>query len=65
VVITTKQAAANPVQIRKNFNETAFFFPQLYADSTGKYSFSFTMPEALTTWKWMDAGAYQRPGIWH
>ncbi|MBI2283671.1 MAG: alpha-2-macroglobulin [Bacteroidetes bacterium] len=38
---------------RKNFKETAFFFPQLYADSTGKYSFSFTMPEALTQWKWM------------
>lgn len=39
--------------IRKNFNETAFFFPQLYADSTGKYSFSFTMPDAITKWKWM------------
>jgi len=43
----------NSVQTRKNFNETAFFFPQLYADSSGKYSFSFTMPEALTQWKWM------------
>ena len=39
--------------IRKNFNETAFFFPQLYADTSGNYSFSFTMPEALTQWKWM------------
>lgn len=38
---------------RKNFNETAFFFPQLSADSTGRYSFSFTMPEAVTQWKWM------------
>lgn len=38
---------------RKNFNETAFFLPHLYADSSGKYSFSFTMPEALTQWKWM------------
>lgn len=38
---------------RKNFNETAFFFPQLSADSSGRYSFSFTMPEALTQWKWM------------
>ncbi|MEO8172779.1 MAG: alpha-2-macroglobulin family protein [Sediminibacterium sp.] len=42
-----------PVTIRKNFNETAFFFPQLYADSSGKYTFSFTMPDALTQWKWM------------
>lgn len=36
---------------RKNFNETAFFFPQLRTDSTGAVEFSFTMPEALTTWK--------------
>jgi hypothetical protein len=41
------------VQIRKNFNETAFFLPTIYADSNNNYSFSFTMPEALTTWKWM------------
>ncbi len=39
--------------IRKNFSETAFFFPQLYADSSGKYSIRFTMPETLTQWKWM------------
>ena len=44
---------STPVQIRKNFNETAFFFPQLYADSTGKYRFSFTLPDAVTKWKWM------------
>lgn len=42
-----------PIKLRKNFNETAFFFPQLYADAAGNYSFSFTMPEALTQWKWM------------
>ncbi len=41
------------VQIRKNFNETAFFIPQLYADSTGKYTFSFQFPDAVTQWKWM------------
>lgn len=41
-----------PIQIRKNFNETAFFFPQLYADSSGIYRFEFTMPESVTTWKW-------------
>jgi hypothetical protein len=40
------------IQIRKNFNETAFFFPNLYADTAGNYTFSFTMPEALTKWKW-------------
>ena len=39
------------VQIRKNFNETAFFFPDLRTDSSGAIEFSFTMPEALTKWK--------------
>ncbi len=39
------------VQIRKNFNETAFFFPDLKTDSEGNIEFSFTMPEALTKWK--------------
>ncbi len=42
-----------PLQIRKNFNETAFFFPQLYPDSTGNYTIRFTMPESLTKWKWI------------
>ena len=43
----------NNVQIRKNFNETAFFFPQLRTDTAGNIAFSFTIPEALTTWKLM------------
>jgi 5-hydroxyisourate hydrolase-like protein (transthyretin family) len=38
---------------RKNFNETAFFFPQLLPDSAGKYQFSFSFPESLTKWKWI------------
>ncbi|NOT51550.1 MAG: alpha-2-macroglobulin [Chitinophagaceae bacterium] len=41
------------VKIRKNFNETAFFFPDLRTDSSGAIEFSFTMPEALTKWKFM------------
>ena len=40
------------VNTRKDFRETAFFFPQLQADTEGNYNFCFTMPEALTTWKW-------------
>ncbi len=40
-----------PVQVRKNFNETAFFFPDLKTDSAGNVSFGFTIPEALTKWK--------------
>lgn len=41
------------IQPRTDFRETAFFFPDLRTDSAGNVSFSFTMPEALTTWKWM------------
>ena len=49
------QLKQEPVEtiIRKDFNETAFFFPQLIADSSGSYQFSFTMPDAVTKWKWM------------
>lgn len=57
VVITTKaglkkqqQALAN-VKARTNFNETAFFFPQLRTNADGEVSFEFTMPEDLTRWK--------------
>ncbi|MCP4976673.1 MAG: alpha-2-macroglobulin, partial [Maribacter sp.] len=39
------------VQIRKNLQETAFFFPKLQTDKEGNVSFSFTTPEALTKWK--------------
>ena len=39
------------VKARKNFKETAFFFPHLKTDKEGNVSFSFTMPEALTRWK--------------
>ncbi|MBK8788353.1 MAG: hypothetical protein IPN43_18170 [Chitinophagaceae bacterium] len=41
------------VQVRKNFNETAFFFPDLKTDAEGNIEFSFTIPEALTKWKLM------------
>ncbi|CAN5358816.1 alpha-2-macroglobulin family protein [soil metagenome] len=41
------------IQIRKNFNETAFFFPDLKTDASGNIEFAFTIPEALTTWKLM------------
>ena len=35
---------------RTNFNETAFFYPQLQTDSAGNVQFSFTAPESLTRW---------------
>ncbi|WP_142783923.1 alpha-2-macroglobulin family protein [Changchengzhania lutea] len=39
------------IKIRKNLQETAFFFPHLKTDDAGNISFSFTTPEALTQWK--------------
>ncbi len=47
------KSGAEKVQIRRNFNETAFFYPDLRTDENGDISFSFTIPEALTTWKFM------------
>lgn len=38
---------------RTNFNETAFFYPQIQTDSLGNAVFSFTTPDALTEWKIM------------
>ncbi len=39
------------VSARMNLNETAFFFPQLVSDDNGKVTLTFSMPEALTTWR--------------
>ncbi|WP_161554867.1 alpha-2-macroglobulin family protein [Ereboglobus luteus] len=41
------------VTARKNLNETAFFFPQLLTDSDGSVRMEFTVPEALTRWKFL------------
>jgi hypothetical protein len=54
VVISEEEKKPDPpdqLQIRKNFNETAFFFPDLKTNENGEIEFSFTMPEALTRWK--------------
>lgn len=39
--------------LRENFNETAFFFPNLRTNDDGSATFSFTMPDALTRWNLM------------
>ncbi len=44
------EGATSEIKIRKNLQETAFFFPQLHTDEEGNVSFSFTTPEALTKW---------------
>ena len=47
-----KKEPAEPT-LRENFNETAFFFPQLRTNADGSATFSFTMPDALTRWRLM------------
>lgn len=56
IVITTKgskedQKKLDQVAARKQLQETAFFYPELYTDSLGNVTFEFTTPEALTQWK--------------
>ncbi|MDP4207163.1 MAG: alpha-2-macroglobulin family protein, partial [Bacteroidota bacterium] len=41
------------VQTRKNFSETAFFYPHLLTDAQGKVTIDYTLPESLTRWKLM------------
>ncbi len=52
---TTQSNPTNnaPVQMRKNFSETAFFYPQLQSNDKGEVTIKFTMPDAVTRWKFM------------
>ena len=55
-----EEAPAEP-QLRENFNETAFFFPNLRTEADGSSTFTFTMPDAITRWKLMMI-AYTKDG---
>lgn len=46
-------AGGSADQLRENLNETAFFMPALETDSTGTVTLKFTLPESLTTWRFM------------
>ena len=39
--------------IRENLNETAFFYPALTSDANGDVAIKFTLPESVTTWRFM------------
>lgn len=43
----------SPTTLRENLNETAFFFPSLVADGKGQVKLRFTLPESVTTWRFM------------
>ena len=45
--------AAESTQMRENLNETAFFYPQLVTDEQGDVTMKFTLPESITTWRFM------------
>ncbi|MGV2541683.1 hypothetical protein FO502_20190, partial [Bacillus pumilus] len=40
-------------QLRENLNETAFFYPALTTDGQGQVAIRFTLPESVTTWRFM------------
>ena len=40
-------------QLRENFNETAFYYPALTTDAQGNVNISFTLPESVTTWRFL------------
>ncbi|MDR3226849.1 MAG: carboxypeptidase-like regulatory domain-containing protein, partial [Prevotellaceae bacterium] len=42
---------AEITKIRTNFNETAFFYPELRTDENGEIIIDFVIPETLTRWK--------------
>ena len=43
-------------QMRENLNETAFFYPALMTNADGNVAVKFTLPESLTTWRFMGLG---------
>src|SRR5690606_11659949 len=51
---TREESVVQPT--RKDFRRTAFFFPDLRTQADGSLEFSFTMPEALTKWKFQALG---------
>ena len=51
--VQDESSQSTSTQVRENLNETAFFYPQLMSDSKGDVSIKFTLPESLTTWRFM------------
>ena len=56
---SAEEAAQVPMPaLRENFAETAFFYPNLRTDSLGNVSISFTVPDALTQWRFLGPMAF-------
>lgn len=58
-------------QLRENLSETAFFYPNLETDAQGNVKIKFTLPESLTTWRfigfahdsWMNYGILEGEAV--
>ena len=48
-----KSGSTDKPAIRENLNETAFFYPALTSDASGDVAIKFTLPESVTTWRFM------------
>ena len=48
-----KRVDLSNISARGNFNETAFFYPQLTTDANGDVKIKFTIPESLTKWRFL------------
>ena len=46
-------SSSSTVQLRENLNETAFFYPAVETDAKGIVSLKFTLPESVTTWRFI------------
>ena len=53
MVVNSSDKKTPEVPLRTNLNETAFFMPQLRTDDKGIATLAFTLPESVTTWKFM------------
>ena len=48
--IMSRSGDESTVTVRKDFSETAFFYPLMNTDKNGVVKISFTLPESLTKW---------------
>ena len=53
IAMTHDEAAAETLPVRANFGETAFFYPQVETNDKGEATLSFTLPESLTSWRFI------------
>lgn len=60
---STPDAPVQPDFIRSDFSETAFFYPDLKTDEKGESKIKFTLPDNVTTYKFM-ALVHTGDGAW-